>query len=94
MTTLNLATIKNLPEVATSHTREITWAVDWYAGQYAQAGYDCELAWKLYDNAIENNDPQQLIDDLFVIAKMFEAIKINAWHGWQNAKRDYLALMN
>lgn len=89
-----LANITKFPEVATSHARELQWAVDHWQRIYAEAGYQCAQAWRLYDDAIENNEPRDHKDALYEIAQMFEANKAAAWENWQNAKRDYLAVLN
>jgi len=48
----------------------------------------------MYNAAIDDDAPKEEINDLFAIASMFDGMKRDAWHGWQEAKRDYLALMN
>lgn len=91
---MNTSLITQFPEIATSNLRELQWSIDWQQKLYAEASEHVEIAWKMYDDAIENNDSREEKDALCEIARMFEAQKIAAWHKWQNAKRDYLAMMN
>jgi len=87
-------TFTDFPQMSTSHLREITWSIDWYKQSYFDAKAQSKLAWKIYDDAIENEDPREQINLFFEIAAMFDATRCRAWHKWQNAKRDYLALLN
>jgi len=87
-------TFTNLPKMSTSHLREITWSIDWYKQSYFDAKAQSELAWKIYDDAIENEDPREQINVFFEVAAIFDATYRRAWRKWQNAKRDYLALLN
>lgn len=86
--------ITKLPEMEKSFFRELQWAVDWRKRCYAEAAEQTEIAWKMYDDSIENGDSRKQKNALYQVAMMFEANKTAAWHKWQNAKRDYLALLN
>lgn len=87
-------TFAAFPEVSTSSIRELQWSIDFWKRSYADAGYQSEIAWKLYGNAIDNEEPQAEIESLFQIAEMFDGIKSDAWHKWQDAKARYLAVLN
>lgn len=91
---LSTAQILNLPNKVTSRVRELQWGMDWWKAQYEQAKDDEAIAWKLYDDAIENNDPIEEKNAIFIACKLFEATRIEAYHLWQECKRQYLELMN
>jgi hypothetical protein len=91
---LNTQQLTKLPEVATSNLRELQWSIQWNAQAYGEAALGSSLAWDAYNSAIDNNAPKEEINDLFSIAKMFDCIKSDMYNAWQDAKRDYLALMN
>jgi len=82
------------PEVDTSQLRELQWACDWWKRQYAEAGYQCALAWMVYGEAIDDGESHEQIEQLFVIATMFDGIRSDAWRKWDEAKAQYLARMN
>ena len=86
--------ILKLPQVSTSRVRELQWGMDWYAKQYGEAALQESLAWKLYDDAIENNAPVEEKNDIFIACKLFKANRIAAYHQWQECKRQYLELLN
>ena len=87
-------TFAAFPEVSTSSIRELQWSIDFWSKAYAEAGYGSEVAWRLYGDAIDDQEPQDAIEQLFVIAEMFDGIKSDAWHKWQDAKAQYLAVLN
>lgn len=87
-------TFTAFPEVETSSLRELQWAESFWKRTYADAGYQSVIAWELYGNAIDNQESQVEIEDLFQIAEMFDAIKSDAWHKWDSAKAQLLAMMN
>lgn len=89
-----LSKINQLPQIATSRVRELQWGIDWWAKCYGEAAAHESLAWKLYNDAIDNNDPRPQIESLYIVAKMFEANRIAAYHEWQECKRQYLEMMN
>lgn len=91
---MNLTYITQLPQIETSAFRELQWSVTWWAQCYVESAEQTEIAWKMYDDSIENGEPYAQTDALYQIAVMFEGNRTIAWHNWQNAKRDYLALMN
>ena len=86
--------INQLPQVTTSRVRELQWGMDWWDKCHKEAKAHEDLAWKLYNDAIDNNDPRPQIESLYIVAKMFEANRIAAWQNWQECKRQYLDLMN
>lgn len=91
---LDTRSILKLQQVSTSQVRELQWGIDWWKAQYEQAKADEAIAWKLYDDAIENNDPIEEKNSIFIACKLFEASRIEAYHLWQECKRQYLELMN
>ncbi len=82
------------PEVATSSFRELQWACDWWKHQYAEAGYQSDVAWKMYGDAIDNEDEPAEIEELFKMATMFDDICKATWRKWDEAKAQYLAVLN
>ena len=91
---MTLTYITKLPEVSTSALRELQWSIDWWGKQYAEAGYQSQIAWEMYSNAIDDQEPQTQIEQLFVVATMFDGIKSDTWRKWQDAKMQYLAIQN
>lgn len=91
---LDTRTILELPQVSTSRVRELQWGIDWYAKQYGEAALQESLAWKIYDDAIENGDPVEEKEAIFIACMSFKAARIEAYHQWQECKRQYLELMN
>mgnify|MGYP006921340722 CR=1 FL=1 len=94
MDTLTVTQTKQLPEVATSRTRELQWQVQWLTQELAQTKAHCELAWKIYNDAIDEAAPREQIDSTYAIARMFDSIRIATYRELDAAKRDYLALLN
>ena len=86
--------LTQFPEVSTSSLRELQWSIDFWSRASAEAGYRSELAWQMYSNAIDNEEPHSQIDQLFIIATMFDGIRSDAWRKWQDTKAQYLARMN
>lgn len=86
--------ILNLPEMKTSRVRELQWGIGWWKTQYEEAKTNESLAWKLYDDAIENNDPIEEKNAIYIACKLFESARIEAYHQWQECKRQYLELLN
>lgn len=88
------AKILKLSEVTTSRVRELQWGIDWWKQQYEDAKAQEALAWKVYDDAIENNDPIEEKNAIFIACKLFEANRITAYQNWQECKRQYLEMLN
>ena len=86
--------ILKLPEVTTSRVRELQWGIGWWEMCFKEAKAQEEVANKVYLDAIDNGDPKEEIEALFIVCKMFEANRIAAWHEWQECKRQYLELLN
>lgn len=86
--------ILKLPELTTSRVRELQWGMEWYEKQYKEAQEQEKIAWKIYDDAIENNDPIEEKNAIYIACKLFEANRIAAWQNWQECKRQYLEMMN
>lgn len=94
MDTLTVTQTQQLPEVATSRTRELQWQVQWLKSELKKAKAHCELAWKIYNDAIDEGAPREQIDSTYTIARMFDSIRIATYRELDAAKRDYLALLN
>ena len=86
--------LSQFPEVETSQLRELQWACDWWKHQYAEAGYQSDVAWKMYGDAIDNEDEPVLIESLFEVATIFDEIRMDTWRKWDEANTQYLARMN
>ncbi len=92
---MTLAQIDKLPQVATSRIRELQWQIDWFAMAHAEAKQSTEIAWRAYNNAIDADEPDKNeINALYEVAMMFDAIRRDAWHKWEAAKGQYLAMLN
>jgi phosphopantetheinyl transferase (holo-ACP synthase) len=89
-----LREITIMPMVRISHLQELSLSIDFFAGKYAEAKEACAQAWVVYNEAIDNKESRTSINDLFDIAAMFEGIQTAAWYEWQNAKAEYLLMMN
>lgn len=87
-------TFTAFPEVSTSSLRELLWAESFWKRAYAEAGYQSTLAWEQYGEAIDNQESQEQIEQLFITATMFDGIKSDAWRNWESAKAQYLAMLN
>ena len=94
MTLDTLPKIKQMPEIATSRVRELQWGIDWYAKLYTEMKYKEELAWKIYDDAIESGASTEEKNGIFLACKLFESNRIAAYREWQGCKRQYLELLN
>ena len=92
---MTLAQIDKLPEVATSTIREAQLQIDWFAMAHKEAKSSTEIAWRAYNAAIDADEPDKNeINALYEVAMMFDAIRRDAWHKWEAAKWQYLAMLN
>lgn len=91
--TLTRSYITKLPELSPK-LRELQWSVEYWQKAYAEAGLQKELAWKLYDDAIEDEQSHEFIDEVFITTKILDDICRDAWGHWQDAKAILLALKN
>lgn len=91
---LTLTETNQLPQVTTSRTRELQWQVQWLTSELAEAKAHCDLAWQIYLDAVDANEPREQIDATYEIARMFDVVRSQTWHKLDVAKRDYLALLN
>lgn len=91
--TTTLPRIRSMPDMVNSVT-QLRWSLDWWAGMYAESCLQRDAAWKMYDDAIEAGDDTETKQVLFSIAQTYDDISRDAWQHWQNAKRDYLAILN
>lgn len=91
---MTLAQIDKLPQVGGSTLRELQWEIDWYTMAYREAKASTETAWKLYNDAIDANEMKSQIDTLYEVACMFDAIRRDAYHRLDNAKAQYLTMLN
>lgn len=86
--------ILNMPQLSTSYSREVTWAVDHWQREYARVSMQSQAAWKLYNEAIDANSPRDEINELYFIANLFDELRRDTWRELDNAKARYLALQN
>lgn len=91
---LTLSQIDKLPQVATSTVRELQWQIDWYTMAYKKAKASTEIAWHAYNEAIDANDAKDEINALYEVAMMFDAIRVDAYRKLDNAKAQYLTMLN
>jgi len=93
--TLTLTQIKSLPQVETSAFRELQWQIDWYTMALKEARASTEIAWRAYNDAVDADEPDKNeINALYEVATMFEAIRVDAYHKLDNAKAQYLKMLN
>lgn len=59
---------------------------------YGDLKEQCNAAWKVYDDAIEANEPFAEITRLGKFAEELEDVKKTAWLELQTAKRDFLRM--
>ncbi len=88
-----LTYITHLPNL-TSKLQELQFSVDWWQRCYAEAGEQADKAWEEYDRMIEKEMPYSVVNDWYTSAALFEDISLDAWHEWQQAKRNLLDLYN
>ncbi len=91
---LSTLQILQLPQKVTSRVRELQWSMDWYEKCHKEAKAHEDLAWKVYDDAIEKGASIEEKNSIFIACKLFEANRIAAYHEWQECKRQYLEMMN
>jgi len=91
---LSTLQILQLPQKVTSRVRELQWGMDWYEKCHKEAKAHEDLAWKVYDDAIEKGASIEEKNSIFIACKLFEANRIAAYHEWQECKRQYLEMMN
>ena len=91
---MTLVEVNKLPELETSMLRELTWQIDWYTMALNEAKASTARAWQAYNDAIDANEPKSQINALYEVACMFDAIRRDAWHKWEAAKGQYLAMLN
>jgi hypothetical protein len=91
--TLTKVEFSRLPEY-TSQAKFLQLQIENWQKAYAEAGSQKETAWRLYGEAIEEEMPQDEIEQLFILAEMFDEICREAWGELEKAKRDYLLLLN
>ena len=91
---LSTLQILQLPQKVTSRVRELQWGMDWYEKCHKEAKAHEDLAWTLYNDAIDQQQSREQSEDLWIACKLFEANRIAAYHEWQECKRQYLEMMN
>jgi hypothetical protein len=62
--------------------------------RYAEAGSQKEQAWRMYQDAVDNELPRAEIEDLYSFACMHQEISDEAWTEWDKATTAYLQLFN
>lgn len=80
--------------VTSSRVRELQWQLSWWKTQKEEAQTAARNAWRIYQEAVDQHCTKDEIDELRGVAEMFDSIAVDAWHKEDDAKRDYLALMN
>lgn len=73
---------------------ELQLSISWWAHCYAEAGEQSQLAWQMHSDAVDNGQPVALVEQLRETARIFDAIRCDAWHQWELAKQALLALTN
>jgi len=91
---MNTLIFTRFPKVQTSQLRSLQLSIEYWQKIYAEAGAEKELAWQLYQDAIDDKQPRAFIDELSTLARMLDDICRDAWQEWQDAKRDLLAINN
>lgn len=86
--------IANTSEVNISETAQLLLSMELWKQTYKKLCEQIELAWKVYDDAIEANEPYTEIDRLGRMAQSFEDVKSVAWRNWQEKKHEYLSKLN
>lgn len=82
--------ITRLPEIKISELTQLQWAEDQAHKEYLLARENTRAAWKMVDDAIENDD-REAIKDSRDLANFCEDIQSMTWHEWDEAKRQLLA---
>lgn len=93
MNTLTKTEITRLP-VVTPKLRELQLSIDWWQMMYAEAGEQKEKAWEMYGEAIDQEQPRHIVNDLFATASLFDDICRDTWQEWQTAKKQLLDLLS
>lgn len=91
--TLTKSYVTQLPQY-TPKLRELQLSIDWWNGLHSEAGSQKEQAWKMYQDAIDNEQPRHIINNLYATAQLFEMICADTWKEWQDAKKQLLDLLN
>ncbi len=91
---MTLTTIQRMPEIETSRSRELTLEVEYWGKYYSVAAFKAEEAYKLYDQAIDSGKDRETKDQLYLLYSLLDADAKSAWRFWQDAKANWLALMN
>lgn len=74
--------------------RELQLTVEYWRTIYAEAGSQSVVAWRMYQDAVDNEDPRHVINSLFETAQLYDSICRNAWKELEEAKKNLLALHN
>lgn len=85
--------ITHLPKLI-PNLRQLQLSIDFFSMHYAEAGEQKEIAWQLYNEAIDNEMPRHIINDLFATAQLFDDICRDTWAEWQEAKKQLLDVLN
>mgnify|MGYP003404801126 CR=1 FL=1 len=90
---LTLTQIQTMPEVL-SETSELQWKIAWGERCYKEAKAQSELAWKIYNDAIDECASREEINQLYALGELFDELRKQAWRNWDNAKAQYLTMLN
>lgn len=96
MNQLTYTTIRKLPEIKANATdlRQAELSFEFWKHMYADAGSQSVIAWKMYQDAIDNDDDRKTINSLFETATLYDEICRGAWAELETAKKNLLALHN
>jgi hypothetical protein len=95
MTIMTFAQVAVMPEIGTSELRELQWQIDWYVKMHNEAKECEQIAWNAYNAAVNADEPNaDEINALFEVATMFEGIRKTAFHAKEDAKAQYLKMLN
>jgi hypothetical protein len=93
MNTLTTQYVSRLPRLVPD-LRTLQLSVENWQQLYAEAGEHKEQAWHDYNDAVDNQLPRALIDELYANAQLFDDIARDTWKEWQDAKKQLLDLMS
>jgi len=96
MQTLTYSTVRRLPEINGNMAaiRQCEFSVEFWQHMYADAGSQKEQAWRMYGEAIDTEQPREIILSLYETAIMYDDIAHGAWRELEAAKQNLLALHN
>ena len=96
MQTLTYSTVRRLPEINGNMAaiRQCEFSVGFWQHMYADAGSQKEQAWRMYGDAVDNEQPREVILSLYDTAQLYDEICRGAWGELETAKKNLLVLYN